>query len=131
MSNFTFDYDLFSDLHKDAYGFRPRYHRFYDETTTDVERQEFWDWAIRDMEIAMAEEEKRKVEAIASFEKVIANSMEMCNCDRLTAIRFQLEAMDMLEEYDMGYVCYNLGLPYFKGYEEEFESAASQVKEAA
>ena len=131
MAQFTFDMDLFSDLHKDAYGFRPRYHRFYDETTTDEERQEFWDWAIRDFDIAMAEEEKRKADAIASFEKAIADSMVMCNCDRLTAIRYQLEAMDMLEEYDMGYVCYNLGLPYFKGYEEEFESAASQLREAA
>jgi hypothetical protein len=121
MSNFTFDYDLFSDLHKDAYGFRPRaYHRFYADDTTDVERQEFWDWAIRDLDIRIEEEAKAEAEAIASFEKAIADSMEIANCDRSTAIRYQLEAMDMLNEYDPGYICYTLGLPYFKGYEEEF-----------
>lgn len=28
-SEYTFDYDSFSDLHKDVYGFRPRTHEFY------------------------------------------------------------------------------------------------------
>ena len=131
MTEFTFDYDLFSDLHKDAYGFRPRYHRFYDETTTDEERQEFWDWAIRDLEIAMAEDARREAEAVASFEKAISESMEMANCDRATAIRYQIQALGMETEYDAGYICYTLGLPYFKGYEEEFQPHIGKELEAA
>jgi hypothetical protein len=121
MAKFTFDYDLFSDLYKDAYGTRPRYHRFYDESTTDAERQEFWDWAIRDLDLEMERVAKAEAEAIESFEKAIADSMEMANCDRATAIRYQIQALDMENEYDAGYICYTLGLPYFKGYEEEFE----------
>ena len=120
MSKFTFDANLFSDLYKDAYGTRPHYHRFYAEDTTDEERQQFWDWAIRDAEIAMEEDARREAEAVASFESAIANTMEMANCDRATAIRYQIEAVDMIDEYDPGYIVYNFGLPYFKGYEEEF-----------
>jgi len=119
-TEYTFDYDLFSDLHKDAYGYRPRYHRFYDDATTDAERQEFWDMTLRDLDIAIKEEEERKASAIASFEKAIAESMAMCNCDRATAIRYQIEAGGWEYEWDAGYICYHLGLPYNKGYEDEF-----------
>ena len=34
---YTFEDNLFSDLHKDAYGFRPRYHRYYE--ASDDEKQ--------------------------------------------------------------------------------------------
>lgn len=121
MSKFTFDANLFSDLHKDAYGYRPRsYHRFYAEDTTDEERQEFWDWAIRDFEERMEEDARREAEAVASFEDAIVKTMEIANCDRATAIRYQVEAGGFQNEYDPGYICYCLGLPYYKGYEEEF-----------
>lgn len=117
---YTFDAQLFSDLYKDAYGHRPRYHRFYDDSTTDDERQEFWDWAIRDLEEREREDARREAEAIASFEEGIALTMKVAGCDRATAIRYQVEAGGYETEYDPGYICYCLGLPYHKGYEEEF-----------
>jgi hypothetical protein len=120
MTQFTFDYDLFSDLHKDAYGMRPRWHRFYDEETTDEERQQFWDWAIRDLDIRIEEDARREAQCVAEFEEAIAKTMEICNCDRSSAIKYQIEAGGWECEYDPGYICYCLGLPYYKGYEDEF-----------
>lgn len=128
---FTFDYDLYSDLHKDAYGFRPRHSRFYDEDTTDAERQEFWDWAIRDLDLRIEEDARREAEAVASFEEGIALTMKVAGCDRATAIRYQIEAGGYEHEYDAGYICYCLGLPYYKGYEEEFEPFIGNEREAA
>ena len=117
---YTFDYDLFSDLYNDAYGSSPRHSRFYDEATTDDDRQYLWDLAIRDLEIAVRQEEARKAEAVSSFEKSIFETMLICKCKRPDAIRHQLVALDMLNEIDPGYICYTLGLPYNEGYEEEF-----------
>jgi len=119
-TEFTFDYDLYSDLHKDAYGFRPHGSRFYDEDTTDADRQWLWDMAIKDLDAAIIEEEARQQEAIASFEKSITDSIAMGAADRATAIKWQIQAGGYEHEYDAGYICYCLGLPYHKGYEEEF-----------
>ena len=120
-TEYTFDYDLFSDLHKDAYGMRPRWHRFYDEETTDAERQQFWDWAIRDLDLRIEEDARREAAAIEEFEEGITLTMNVAGCDRATAIRYQMEAGGYENEWDAGYICYCLGLPYHKGYEEEFQ----------
>lgn len=129
-TEFTFDYDLFSDLHKDAYGMRPRWHRFYEEDTTDAERQQFWDWAIRDLEIRIEEDRRLEEEAVARFEAQVVSNLEMGAADRATAIRWILQAEGHTQEWDMGYICFCLGLPYHKGYEEEFAPLQDE-KEAA
>ena len=129
-TEYTFDYDLFSDLHKDAYGFRPRYHRFYEESTTDEERQEYWDMACRDLDIRIDEDHRMQQEAIERFEAQVASNMEMGAADRATAIRWILQAEGHTQEYDMGYICYCLGLPYFKGYEEEFAPLMDKMEVA-
>lgn len=66
MTDFTFDENLFSDFHKEVYGFRPRGHEFY--TASDERKQVLWDILMRDHEIEMEryyeemEEEKRHQE---------------------------------------------------------------------
>ena len=60
MSKFTFDTNLFSDLHKDVYGFRPRGHWFYDASTTDEQRQEEWDYLCKRLDEQLEEEKVRK-----------------------------------------------------------------------
>ena len=59
-------------------------------------------------------------EAVARFEKAIAEYMQMGAEDRHTAIRWLLQAEGLDKEYDAGYICYNLGLPY--GMDKEFEA---------
>ena len=88
MSRFTFDYDLYSDLHKDAYGFRPRHSRFYDDATTDEERQEMWDWACRDLDIAIEEERQAKLRAEADFKALVQKTIELGARDEETALRW-------------------------------------------
>ena len=87
---------------------------FETDLSADVLRQEFWDWAVSDLDA------KAEAEAIASFEMAIADSMEIANCDRSTAIKYQIQAAGFEREYDPGYICHCFGLPYHKGYEDEF-----------
>jgi hypothetical protein len=117
---YTFDYDLYSDLHKDAYGFRPRGGSFYDADTTDEQRQWLWDQAIADLEDRLAEDARREAEAVKAFEASLEESIKLGAGDRATAIRWAIQAGGFEREWDPGYICYNLGLPYHKGYEEEF-----------
>jgi hypothetical protein len=128
---FTFDYDLFSDLHKDAYGFRPHSHFFYDEGCSDERRQKYWDMAIEDLEIREQEDRRAEERAVAEFEAGLKVIMAAAGCDRATAIRYQIEAMGMEFEWDPGYICFELGLPYHKGYEEEFLPFIRNEREAA
>lgn len=116
------------ERHKDAYGTKGRHYDFDLMSYEELDAE-----AIRIDDAAVAQEQyeaELQKQAIAEFEGSISITMEMANCDRQSAIYYQLDAMDMLEEYDMGYVCYQLNLPYFKGYEEEFEAAA-QTRKAA
>ncbi len=69
---FTYSEDVISDLHKDAYGFRPS-QRFFDDwsTYTPAEKQECWDIMCRDMEQAWAEE---KVQEASDVNVLINNA---------------------------------------------------------
>ena len=88
MSKFTFDADIFSDLYKDAYGFRPRYHRFYDEATTDEERQEMWDCTCQVLDETMAQEREHKQRCLRDFEALVQKTIELGARDEETALRW-------------------------------------------
>jgi hypothetical protein len=117
-TTFTFDKDLFSDLHKDAYGFRPRNHSFYILCETDPEEaQVIWDMTLKDLEEECKRIEQREKEAIEEFNQWIQELISLGAGDRETAIRWIISTYD---GYDTpGYICYDLGLPY--SYEKEFE----------
>lgn len=111
---YTYSEELFSDFHKDAYGFRPRDHRFYDADTTPAEKQEIWDATGRAFAWRQAEEEAAELEAIAKFETDLSD-IEVLAGDRETAIRWFVESLE-LNEFDLMYggnkICWQLGLPY-------------------
>lgn len=88
MSRFTFDADIFSDLYKDAYGHRPHYHRFYDESTTDEERQEFWDQTLVALDEAIAAEEEHKARCLRDFQNLVQQTIELGARDEATALRW-------------------------------------------
>ena len=64
---FTYDEDLFSDLHKDTYGFRPRTHRFYE--APPEEKQEIWNFVCEELkqEIKYQEEAKKKSDEVQTW----------------------------------------------------------------
>ena len=74
----------------------------------------------------MEEEERAEQAAYERFEEQVADTIKMGAGDRNTAIRWILNAEGLDKEYDMGYVCYCLGLGYNK--QKMFEEA---MKEAA
>jgi hypothetical protein len=111
---YTFDENLFSDLHKDAVGFRPN-HSFFQwiQTATNDEKQAEWDSLIATMERRMDDEAEMEREAIAGFEASIATTIAAGAGDRATAIKWLMDAE--LEEYfkgDVEHFEYELGIPF-------------------
>jgi hypothetical protein len=120
---YTYSEELFSDFHKDAYGFRPRDHRFYDADTTPAEKQEIWDATDRAFDRRQDEEKIAELAAEAKFEGRIVESIKMGAESREDAIRWVLQSEGLDKEYDAGYICYCLGLPY--SLEAEFKPFVS------
>ena len=85
---YTYSEELFSDFHKDAYGFRPRNHRFYDADTTPAEKQEIWDATGRAFDRCQAEEARREEEALADFKAQITKVIEAGAGNRINALRW-------------------------------------------
>tara|TARA_R110000744_G_scaffold149694_7_gene262882 strand:- start:473 stop:865 length:393 start_codon:yes stop_codon:yes gene_type:complete len=64
----TYDFatELFSDLHKDAFGYRPQSdHPFY--SSSDDDKQYCWDYTVKQLEIRELEEKEAEAEAVKQF----------------------------------------------------------------
>ena len=114
-TTYTFSDDLISDLHKDAYGFRPGegfWQRWAE--ATDAEKQEEWDWLVQAMAANMRAEQEDQERAILIFEKRIRDLIDLGARNRAMAIRWLDEAYET--QGDMEFLEYNLDLPfgYFK-----------------
>lgn len=77
---------VFSDLHKDVYGFRPRNHRFYDEC--DEEKQKIWDDLISQLEANMKHEKIAEEKAVAEFKERIEQAQLWGARDYFDALRW-------------------------------------------
>ena len=105
-------WSFYSDVHKDAYGYRPRGEQIYNWFTSmtseemDVEFQQLQETINRN------DEHQRQMEADAcvAVEEHIESLIRMGAGDRENAIRW----MDEAEETngDLDYLCYKLGVPY-------------------
>jgi hypothetical protein len=86
---YTFDAQIVSDLHKDAYGCRPSafWWDLWNEATDD-EKQAEWDDLLEQLDIAIRQEEEERGSALADFEKELAAVMETGKCDELTALGY-------------------------------------------
>ena len=84
---FTYDEELFSDLHKDAYGFRPRIHNFYE--STPEEKQKIWDATILDMNAEQEAEEARTAIKLEEFKAEVDMVINTFGAeDRATALKW-------------------------------------------
>lgn len=80
---------LISDMHKDAYGFRPR------GDTSEMTMDDLEAEIVRlstSVDRAILEEKEREREDIAAFERTIQTSIESGAKDRETAVRWLWEA---------------------------------------
>lgn len=99
---------MYSDYHKDAYGFRPRGIDTSTWTLEDFDR-EFAVFA-RVCEQNRIEREAAEAEAMVKFEARVADLITSGASNRETAIRWIHEAEDT--NGDDEYLCYCVGLPY-------------------
>jgi hypothetical protein len=114
---YTYSEDLYSDFHKEAYGFRPGESTMmlWNEMTPDEKQQE-WDNLHRTADQHIKEEAESEQQAIAAFESEISDNLSRGASDRKTAIRWILQANNISEEdmniYKGEYACHVLGLPF-------------------
>lgn len=104
---------IISDMHKDAYGFRPRGDDFWAQCQT-VEACRV---KLEDLDVAVgaviAEDRESELLATRKFEEAIARTIEAGAANRTMAIRWLREAAED-EQYlkDDGYFEFCNGLPY-------------------
>jgi predicted transcriptional regulator len=99
---------IYWDMHKDAYGVRPRCIDTSSWTIEDFEAE----FVILNQAIADAEIERKASEenAVVVFEQRIQSLIKLGAKDRATAMRWIHEAEDTMGDDD--YLAYTLGLPY-------------------
>ena len=109
--DYTYDVDTVSDLHKDAYGFRPS-ELFWEEWigSTDAERQAIWDSLERALEVSMEIERENEQRAIERFEALVRVNIDAGAEDRETALRWIMDASHANGDWE--YLCFKHGLPY-------------------
>jgi len=111
---YTFDNNIVSDLHKDAFGMRPS-SMFWERwnSYSDDERQREWDRLIVVMERSIELDRMREAEAAETFEKRVEDTIVAGAGDRDTAIRWIMDADNAL---DLEHLCWINGLNfnYFK-----------------
>lgn len=110
-TQFTFSDDLVSDLHKDAYGFRPSesFWRTW-KTSTDAQKQSEWDRLAAHMQLAMEQDAANHRTCIARLEDRIAQLIQCGAKDRAMAIRWLDEAYQT--HGDTEFLEWNLGVPF-------------------
>ena len=106
---YDFDDSIFSDLHKDAYGFRPRGHEYFE--AAPERKQEIWVQTIEALEAAQEEEARREQEAVAEFEAQITRVIKAGAGDRITALRWMIQPAGetFRLEQDVEYWVFNQG----------------------
>lgn len=131
---YTFDGNIVSDLHKDAYGYRPGEY-FWAEwnNSSDADKQHIWDRLIQELQLLMELEAEQEIDAINTFELEIANALDLGAPSREDAVRWivdgmNLSAVDVM--YGSDYICHLKGLPYKMAY--LFDNVVkTMMKEAA
>ncbi len=108
---YSYDDQTYSDLHKDAYGFRPRGEAFARwNAMTPAEKQVEWDRLIDVMEYEEREERNAQWKAMMIFEELVEKTIEAGAGDRETAVRWLFDAAEV--DGDVDYFCWHNGLPY-------------------
>jgi len=113
--SFTYDDNIISDLHKDAYGFRPT-QRFFDDWAeyTPAEKQEVWDSLVSTMEYNQKEEARIEADNLIEFRKQVAATMRFCDCNWKKAVEFlaDAEGEDVNCEQGFDYFLWCQGIGY-------------------
>ena len=110
-TTYTFDEDTVSDLHKDAYGFRPK-GNFWSAWAAfnGDQKQALWDSMCETFERNQELEAECQALAVDQFDRTIVTLIESGACDRSMALRWLHEAHDT--NGDDEYLEFRLNLPF-------------------
>lgn len=89
------DGDIFSDLHKDVYGFRPRGVTFESLEAFDAEYERL----VAQLSDQIDEDKIRQDANMVKFAQRVMETMELCNCDQRRAVEIIADAESELEDY--------------------------------
>jgi hypothetical protein len=114
----------YSDAHKDAYGFRPRGHEFHSLEGFIREYNEI----VEDVCASIRREEAEKIEARKNFESWIEGTIAAGAGDRLTALKWILQAEGMERDFsfygwDILEHAHGVGYGYIKSTLEQSQAA--------
>lgn len=110
-TTYTYDLDSFSDLYKEAYGFRPNGdYLMHVRTASDEVRQEEWDTLIWSANLREQERCEDEAHALAELKAQLFKTMDDHNVDIATAIRWLDDAHGT--QGDWQFLDYNLGVKY-------------------
>lgn len=131
MTTYTFDENIVSDLHKDAYGRRPSF-GWWDSwnDSSDAYKQRVWDGLLKDLEETIERERLAHKEAIAAMHQRIQDAMLLGAADKVQALKWIMEAEEF-EDYDLlygsSYFCFHFGLPYSADQEFPIQQAINEM----
>lgn len=112
---YTYSEQLYSDLYKDARGYRPTAENiaFWDSLTQDS-KQSYWDSLILEMEANEENVRKQKARAETEFESEVEKLLKLGAVNRDAAISIMVHFRDDKEYIygDPDYLCFLLHLPY-------------------
>lgn len=90
----SYDGDIFSDLHKDVYGYRPRGIIFDSMEDFDATYERL----VARLNEKQDEDRTRQTKNLNEFFDRVLETMELCNCDQIRAIEIIADAEGDLED---------------------------------
>jgi hypothetical protein len=94
------DGDIYSDLHKDVFGFRPRSIEFVSIEEFDADFKNL----VEKLSTQIDEDKIRQDANLEGFKVRVEETMRLCNCDKVRAVEIIAEAEDELDAFhDYGY----------------------------
>ena len=89
------DGDIYSDLYKDVYGCRPRYAQF----ASVEEFDEDYNRLAKLLSEKIDEDSIRQAANLEKFKVRVAETMLLCNCDKVRAVEIIADAEDEADAY--------------------------------
>ena len=101
---YTYTTDLFSDLHKDVYGYRPRGAAMEDwNSRTPRQKNELFNALCDELEEVTRDEKRQADRNLMEFTGEILNMIELGAKDRETALRWMTQEHEFHSEQDVSH----------------------------
>ena len=108
---FTFDENIVSDLHKDAYGFRPSQSWWCMWAAFNGEqKQAEWDQLLRALDDSIEEEKLEAEFRVQEFKSWVADTMSRGAGSEMTALRWICQTEEFYHSQDVEFFVWNQGI---------------------